>query len=197
MSFDCYYPYKYGRYDLIKKLALSLVIFTSFLSLNSCANKNAEEDVIDLDEDADVSSKDREESQEESILFTEYFKGLDKLSDCSMESEQKDEILYLRGKNLSLADDYFSLVKYINYSYNQKEDIISAAIFLDKESYIKESKIDQDSIIIFEYDFASDEVNEYQAYDMAGEKIELPQLKKSELKEISNDFKDFIIKIAS
>lgn len=183
--------------DLIRKLVLSLVILTSFLSLNSCANKNAEEDVIDLDEKTIESSKDSEQSQKESILFTEYFNGLDEFDDGSMESEQKDEILYLRGKNLSLADDYFSLVKYINYSYNQKEDILSAAIFLDKGSFIKESKIDQDSIIIIEYDFASDEVNEYQAYDMAGEKIELPQLKKSELKEISNDFKDFIIKIAS
>lgn len=197
MSFDCYYPYKYGRYDLIRKLVLSLVILTSFLSLNSCANKNAEEDVIDLDEDAVESSKDSEQSQKESALFTEYFKGLDEFDDGSMESEQKDEILYLRGKNLKLADDFFSILKYINYSYNQKEDILSAAIFLDKESFIKESKIDRDSIIIFEYDFASDEVNEYQAYDMAGEKIEIPQLKKSELKEISNDFKDFIIKIAS
>ena len=182
---------------MIKKLALSLVILTSFLTLNSCANKSDKEDVINLDEDTVESSKDSEQSIKESALFTEYFEGLDKLSDSSMESEQKDEILYLRGKNLSLADDFFSILKYINYSYNQKEDILSAAIFLDKGSFIKESKIDQDSIIIFEYDFASDEVNEYQAYDMAGEKIELPQLKKFELKEISNDFKDFIIKIAS
>lgn len=182
---------------MIKKLVLSLLIFTSFLTLNSCANKRVEEDVINLDEDAVESSKDSEQSIKESALFTEYFEGLDEFDDGSMESEQKDEILYLRGKNLKLADDFFSILKYINYSYNQKEDILSAAIFLDKGSFIKESKIDQDSIIIFEYDFASDEVNEYQAYDMAGEKIELPQLKKSELKEISNDFKDFIIKIAS
>lgn len=180
-------------------IVLFSILLVGCTQINNVETKD-ESHIIDLNESNSESGKlnnnYNRNNEIKSEIYKEYFYDVNLIESKKMETDIKDGVYSLLGTDIPLAEDYFSNIAFINYTYDKNNNLLNVGMILPEGTEVNENLIPEDIFVKWIYDFTNKTIEVLKEENKFGEETNYISLNNEELDKIAEKFRSFIISLA-